>query len=94
MAKGSADKATAAEEPVQLKTPAYVQYVGTSDVRGLTRGDFANVGVDHPDVWWHRGNGWKVPLSEISDSAYTAAMERDAELILVEDGPKEPTAEG
>lgn len=95
MAKVNVDRSPAKSEPPrQLKTPAYVQYVGLSDRRGLTQKDFALAGVEHPSLWWDKENDWKVPLSEISDAAYSAGIERDSELILVEGEPQEIEGEG
>lgn len=62
----------------------YIQYVGSSHRRGLTREDFESVGVsDQEDVYWDRGNDWRVPRGDLSDDAYNRAVRQDPELILV-----------
>lgn len=73
-----------AEQPILATKTKYVQYVGLSDNRGITRADFAAHGVDHDSLWWTKQNKWRVPLSKISDEAYQIAMERDPEFVLVE----------
>ena len=93
MAKRNGDSQERQEtQERQLKMPSYVKYVGLSDNRGITREDFAQFGIDHDSIWWHAGNRWQVPLDKISDAAYQVAIERDPELILVEEANSESDA--
>jgi hypothetical protein len=64
----------------------YVQYLGASTVRGLTREDLESVGVtgkDIEDIWWNRANKWRVNRNEIPDAVWEVAMKHDPEFMWV-----------
>lgn len=37
------------------------------DHKGITRKDWASIGIDHDDVWFNRGNGYMVDASDFPD---------------------------
>jgi hypothetical protein len=45
----------------------YLKYTGTSDVRVVTKQEWAAIDIDHETVQFDRSNGWMVPVSDITD---------------------------
>lgn len=61
----------------------FVRYIGTSDVRRISREDFDGVGIEHDTLVWDKGNQWTVKRVDISDEAYERAIAMDREFVLV-----------
>src|SRR5687767_13787916 len=74
----------------------YVRYVGTADVRMITKDEWRGAGVkDQDTVVWNRANRWTVPLEDISDNA-RPFIEDDPGLVVFDSDarkkePERPT---
>jgi hypothetical protein len=52
------------------KQPRFVRYVGTADLRKISRADWKQAGVaSQADVVWNHANGFKVLESDLSEEA-------------------------
>lgn len=63
----------------------YVHYTGSADERVISKADFKLVGVDHPTLQWDRGNGFHVPVEDISEEAWSI-VDGDDDMKLVTNG--------
>jgi hypothetical protein len=62
----------------------YVKYIGTSHVRAILKHEWEKLGVTNQKaVMWNKANGWQIPLSDITDSAWPY-IDADPELVVVE----------
>lgn len=80
-----ATSAKKAEAPAsKAKKIRVVKYVGTADVRIISRADWDNVDVDHEEVRWDRSNRWQIDASKFSDAALVYLDEDDDGFVIVD----------
>jgi hypothetical protein len=70
------------------REPRYIRYIGTAHIREMTREQWEGAGVNDQDsLYWHKGNGWTVPASKISDEAMTYVL-ADELMVPLYDEPE------
>lgn len=67
----------------------YVRYIGTADVREISKKDWKNVDLDHPTVTWSRENNFLVPVEDISEDAWQYIEEDEALVLLKKESLEE-----
>ena len=73
--------AASGEAPKKIRV---VKYVGTADVRIISRADWDNVDVDHDEVRWDKSNKWQIDASKFSDDALVYLDEDDDGFVIVD----------
>lgn len=59
----------------------FVQYVGTSDIRQITKSDWRSIGITHEGVEWNKANGWKIAASRL-EQPVLEYLEKDREFVI------------
>lgn len=56
--------------PKPEKDSGVIEYVGTADVRSISKAEWAQAGVEgQADLVWDASNGFKVKASDVSEGA-------------------------
>lgn len=79
--------ATKKAEAPASKTPkkiSVVKYIGTSDVRSISRADWATIDIDHDDRGWSKTNRFQIDADNFSDEALAYLAEDDEDFVIVD----------